>query len=581
MGRHASSLRKSLTARGLPRYEIEVRHTDLNAFQIIRGDDPYVVQQKAQAKLDQWEERAARMRAVDNARRHRAAVAAGHESATEEAARLTAEAQAALAAISEILPRTLDVNDTIDWDSLKDARPFPEPEPSPPKPTLPPSMAPVGPEPVERDFAPVLGFLDKLFSSRRLRKLAKATSQFKEAHEKWKARRTAAEAQHRAALAEHEANSRRQLSDFETERREWSNQRESYLREQAATNSRIDVEKQRYLKCDQPAIVTYCEMVLNASNYPDWISKSFEVEYRPDARLLVVEYELPTIDMLPVISEVRYIRARQEFTEKSISKALQTANYDSALYQIALRSLHELFEADAADAIDVVVFNGVVNTVDPATGKPTRPCILSVQASKPEFMAINLALIDPKACFKSLKGLAATKLSTVTPVRPVVTFLADDARFVEGYGVIDDLDEGENLAAMDWEDFEHLIREIFERHFAKHGGEVKVTRASRDGGIDAVAFNPDPILGGKTVIQAKRYTNTVGVGAVRELYGAVQHEGANTGILVTTSSFGKDAYEFIKGKPIVLLGGGELLSLLAEYGYKARIDMKEAKLIQG
>jgi restriction system protein len=32
---------------------------------------------------------------------------------------------------------------------------------------------------------------------------------------------------------------------------------------------------------------------------------------------------------------------------------------------------------------------------------------------------------------------------------------------------------------------------------------------SRDGGVDAVAFEPDPIRGGKIVIQAKRYTNTV------------------------------------------------------------------------
>jgi hypothetical protein len=35
--------------------------------------------------------------------------------------------------------------------------------------------------------------------------------------------------------------------------------------------------------------------------------------------------------------------------------------------------------------------------------------------------------------------------------------------------------------------FEHLIREIFEKEFSSNGGEVKVTQASRDGGVDAVA----------------------------------------------------------------------------------------------
>jgi hypothetical protein len=88
------------------------------------------------------------------------------------------------------------------------------------------------------------------------------------------------------------------------------------------------------------------------------------------------------------------------------------------------------------------------------------------------------------------------------------------------------------------------------------GGEVKVTRASRDGGVDAIAFDPDPIRGGKIVIQAKRYTNTVELSAVRDLYGTVVNEGAMKGILVTTSSFGPGAYAFARDKPLTLLAGG-------------------------
>lgn len=130
---------------------------------------------------------------------------------------------------------------------------------------------------------------------------------------------------------------------------------------------------------------------------------------------------------------------------------------------------------------------------------------------------------------------------------------------------------------MDWQDFENLIREIFGKEFSKGGGEVKITQASRDGGVDAIAFDPDPIRGGKVVIQAKRYTNTVGVSAVRDLYGTVHNEGANKGILVTTSDFGPDAYAFAKDKPLTLLSGGELLYLLAQHGHVAKIDLAEAK----
>ncbi|GAG01708.1 unnamed protein product, partial [marine sediment metagenome] len=51
------------------------------------------------------------------------------------------------------------------------------------------------------------------------------------------------------------------------------------------------------------------------------------------------------------------------------------------------------------------------------------------------------------------------------------------------------------------------------------------------------------------------------------------------GILVTTSNYGPDAYEFAKGKPITLLDGSNLLHLLAKHGHKAKIDPKEAKRI--
>lgn len=81
------------------------------------------------------------------------------------------------------------------------------------------------------------------------------------------------------------------------------------------------------------------------------------------------------------------------------------------------------------------------------------------------------------------------------------------------------------------------------------------------------------------MIQAKRYTNTVGVSAVRDLYGTVVNEGATKGILVTTADYGSDAYEFAKGKPLTLLCGSNLLHLLEKHGNKATIDLKAARQI--
>ena len=116
-------------------------------------------------------------------------------------------------------------------------------------------------------------------------------------------------------------------------------------------------------------------------------------------------------------------------------------------------------------------------------------------------------------------------------------------------------------------EFESLITNLFE----KMGLETRLTQASRDGGVDCVAYDPRPIFGGKVVIQAKRYKNTVGVSAVRDLFGTMQNEGASKGILVTTSGYGRASHDFANGKPLELLDGANLLYLLKEH---AEIDAK-------
>jgi restriction system protein len=88
-----------------------------------------------------------------------------------------------------------------------------------------------------------------------------------------------------------------------------------------------------------------------------------------------------------------------------------------------------------------------------------------------------------------------------------------DPRFVEEADVLSGLDQRPNLMELTPGEFESLITNLFE----KMALETRMTQASRDGGVDCVAYDPRPIFGGKVVIQAKRYKNTVGVSAVRSL----------------------------------------------------------------
>jgi restriction system protein len=81
----------------------------------------------------------------------------------------------------------------------------------------------------------------------------------------------------------------------------------------------------------------------------------------------------------------------------------------------------------------------------------------------------------------------------------------------------------------------------------------------------AVAFDARPVLGGKVVIQVRRYRDTVGICAVRDLFGIMLNGGASKGMLVCTSGYGVDAYNFSKDRPLELIDGGGLLYLLREH----------------
>lgn len=90
--------------------------------------------------------------------------------------------------------------------------------------------------------------------------------------------------------------------------------------------------------------------------------------------------------------------------------------------------------------------------------------------------------------------------------------------------------------------FEELIASVFH----KNGFDVELTPETRDGGIDIIAVQRDDLCGGSlNLIECKRYLphNTVGIGIVQRLVGVVEQHRATKGIIVTTSSFTKDAKE--------------------------------------
>jgi len=284
---------------------------------------------------------------------------------------------------------------------------------------------------------------------------------------------------------------------------------------------------------------------------------------------LVIELELPGFDVIPEVREFKFVKSRGDVTTVPMPATQQRAIYSSLLAQVALRALHQVFEADQHSTIQSVVLNGHVETVDPRTGQRIHPCLITLRTTRDVFVNLNLRSVDPAACLKGLNASVSRSPAELAPVRPVLEFDMVDPRFVQESDVLSKLDSRPNLMDLTPSEFESLITNLFE----KMGLETRLTQASRDGGVDCVAYDARPILGGKVVIQAKRYKNTVGVSAVRDLFGTMQNEGATKGILVTTSGYGSASFDFAAGKPLELLDGANLLFLLQEHaGIEAKIE---------
>jgi restriction system protein len=321
------------------------------------------------------------------------------------------------------------------------------------------------------------------------------------------------------------------------------------------------------------SVVDYFLPQLDSIPLPRWCPREYELQFDEAAGILLIECQLPYFGTLEIV-KTKNLTSGSKLVPANQREARELTN--NFPYLIALRLLWEIPQVDYCKRVGMVCCNGYVIYDDPATGRRRRDVILSISAKREELESITLDRVEPEACFRSLRGVAAAKIWELVPVQPLIRFNKYDKRFIPGKEVLDTLGDT-NLATMDWQDFEHFIRELFEKEFGGGDAEVKVTQASRDHGVDAVVFDSDPVRGGKIIIQAKRYTNTVDVSAVRELFGTVHHEGADRGILVTTSNFGRDAHEFIKGKPLTLINGQNLLHLLNKHGYNLKIDIKEAK----
>ncbi|MFB6273193.1 MAG: restriction endonuclease [Salinibacter sp.] len=450
----------------------------------------------------------------------------------------------------------------IGWESAKES--VKENFQVPDKPTHRIKEEPEEPSLDDDEFEPNLGFLGYIVTSRKEKKIKKVKEYFEKRHERWK-----------QEISKIEKNNEKVIE-------KWKMRRDKMEYEKRNIFEKINKYEEEYVEGIKGTVEKVVYAKVSKTKYPKCLSFEhieellngvLEAEYEYESRNVVLDYALPKIYEIPNRKRIEYVESEDEFKTVNIGEARVEKIYEKIPFNIALRVARQILEFDysGGSVIENIVFNGYTS------GMGKARCKVSVKCSRDDLREINLSEANPQDVFDSLGGISASSMVDTSSVMPIMQTGIQDSESVAPTPVGDDSEGTENLMKLDWGEFEQLIGGLLEREFANEGGEVEITQASQEDGIGAIAYDPDPLRGGKFVIQAERSAQPVGGSAVRDLHGTSMREGADKGVLITTSDFSRSAHDFAKDKLIQLLNGDDLLRLLDRHGYDAQIDLDEAR----
>lgn len=343
----------------------------------------------------------------DRKRLEREAAQAYAAARVAEAEDATAELQGRFAELDGILSATLEVDDFVDLETLRvivEHPPFAHVGLR--VPTRVPTPIPDPPLPVKVEPEPVKG----LFGRKQKQEQAVAAAEQKYAADywAWKAESDALPAR-RAEQAESYARTEREreqkLAAAEARYAEESAARD---REVAEQNEALDqlIAGLGYGTVD--AVQEYVSIVLANSVYPEWLQVSHSAEFDPTEAELSMRVVIPGPDVVPAVKHFKYTKATDEITPVAATQKDTKDRYAALTHNIALRSLHEVFEADRRALIRSVSLELGAETISPATGQPTYVPFVAVAARRDEFENLDLSAVVPAATLEHL-GAAVSK----------------------------------------------------------------------------------------------------------------------------------------------------------------------------
>lgn len=334
------------------------------------------------------------------------------EAGNAEAAARTDEVTAQYAEIDSLLATTLGVDDYIDVASLRIEKV--EHPPFDPKgldsPTRPVETLQMPPEPVWNDFPEPTGLGSMLGGRKRHEeKVAAERARFDAAVAAWREQCASLEAQRVQREAEFAKAEQARLAKLAAAEEQY--QQECQQREADAVEHNTRLEKFiNDLAFDvAEAIEEYVGMVLDNSAYPDVFPVEHEHQFDLTTRELTVTILVPEPSAVPTVKEYKYVKAKDEMAATALTAKAVKDRYSGAVQQVALRTLHEVFEADRLAKIHSVSVTVAVSAIAAHSGRLEQIPLVRVAADRDTFTSFDLTNVVPAATLTHL-GASLSKV---------------------------------------------------------------------------------------------------------------------------------------------------------------------------
>jgi restriction system protein len=335
-----------------------------------------------------------------------------------EVERLNGELALQLAEIDNVLSATLEVDDYVDLERLRqdvEHPPFVSVHSSP---IPPPQPIQVSPEPVFVEPEAPKG-LGAVFGGKKKHAegVAAAQAEFAVVHQRWQQAAAAVPMQQLAQLSEHSKAEKTRQANFAAARARYDDECAQRQREADESNAALD-ELIRDLQRGTPeAVQEYLGIVFGNSVYPAEWPWPPAYDYDAETKELSIQLEFPAPEDLPTVRQYKYVRASDEITTTAQTQKEQKDRYAALVNNMTLRTLHEVWEADRGGKVELISLVGSVSHVDPATGKDTATPLVAVAVDRRTFEDIDLSRVAPAETMRHLGAVVSKNPYALTPIK--------------------------------------------------------------------------------------------------------------------------------------------------------------------